>query len=354
MRELYRAAEARAARMRLLSDVGKRLSEATQDTIGEILEQCAERLAFFVGSRSAIVTLGAQGDGIPICAPGVEGPVGRITVEGLASETDIPDEEDRETLRIYLEWMGATIDRANRETERGRLLDALRDREKRLEDIVGRIFTAQEDERRRVSQELHDGVAQTATALARMIEGPGGADSPDMPAAERKRLAEIARELVTELRGVISGLRPTLLDDLGVEAAIGSLAQGLEKDGFTVSFDSSCVDAHMEPNVENALFRVAQEAISNIRKHCGGPCSVFIDLRLDGANADNGMKRFLRIRDTGVGLVNPVLSGEDSGNHIGIDVMKERMTAIGGRLDWSSGPKGGVTVTAFVPEGVSV
>lgn len=345
LRELYRAAEARAARMRLLSGAGKNLSEARPETAIPILNACAERLAFFLGRRSAELTLGGVGAGIPIRAPGGVEALAFIAIEGFASEQDIHDEEDRETFRLYLELMGAAIDRTRRETERQRLVETLQDREKRLEVLVERMFSAQESERLRVSQELHDGVAQTATALARLIEGPGAA-APDMPAAERARLAGIARALVRELRAVIGGLRPTLLDDLGLEAAIRALADGLVDDGYKVSLRISGSAERLPKILEIALFRVAQESIVNIRKHAGGPCAVVVEL----AFGDQQNRGFLRIADAGRGPPAGTRLQEGAGEHIGIGVMTERMTVVGGRLDWRAGERGGVTVTAFLPE----
>lgn len=345
LRELYRAAEARAARMRLLSSVGKSLSEARPDNAIAILNACAERLAFFLGGRSADLTLGDVGAGIPIRAPGGVDALAFIAIEGFASEQDIHDEEDRETFRLYLELMGGAIDRTRRETERQRLVETLQDREKRLKILVERMFTAQESERLRVSQELHDGVAQTATALARLIEGPGS-EAPDLPAAERARLAGIARGLVRELRAVIGGLRPTLLDDLGLEAAIRALADGLDEDGYKVALRISGSAERLPKILETALFRVAQEAIANIRKHAGGPCAVAVEL----AFPDRQDSGFLRIADTGRGPAAATRPQENAGDHIGIGVMTERMTAVGGKLDWRAGERGGVTVTAFLPE----
>lgn len=345
LRELYRAAEARAARMRLLSSVGKSLSEARPDNAISILNACAERLAFFLGGRSADLVLGDVGAGIPIRAPGGVDALAFIAIEGVASEQDIHDEEDRETFRLYLEVMGGAIDRTRRETERQRLVETLQDREKRLEILVERMFTAQESERLRVSQELHDGVAQTATALARLIEGPGS-EAPDLPAAERARLAGIARGLVRELRAVIGGLRPTLLDDLGLEAAIRALADGLDEDGYKVALRISGSAERLPKILETALFRVAQEAIANIRKHAGGPCAVAVEL----AFPDRQDSGFLRIADTGRGPAAATRPQENAGDHIGIGVMTERMTAVGGKLDWRAGERGGVTVTAYLPE----
>jgi signal transduction histidine kinase len=347
VRELYRAAEARAARMRLLYNAGRVLAEADASEIEAVLQRCAERLAFFVGRTAATVTLGDEGKGIGITAPGRSLPIlARLAIPDLAHADAVADHEDRDTFQMYLELMGATIDRINRDSERTHLLATLREREQRLEMLVGRIFSAQEEERQRVSRDLHDGVAQTATALARLLEGAGSGSGVDIPAAERARLAEIARALVTELREVIGGLRPALLDDLGVEAALQALAQGLQEDGYTVRVAMDRLPERLPVMIETALFRVAQEAVTNIRKHAGTGCAVTVELLIAGRRAD----RLLRISDTGRGAcANPALSAAP-GEHVGIDGMRERMTAIGGRLDWRAGHKGGVTVTAYLPD----
>ncbi|MBX7484087.1 sensor histidine kinase [Qipengyuania qiaonensis] len=349
LRTLYRAAEARAARMRLLSVTGSELAKAHSESIDTVLADCATRLAFFLGRRSAVVTTKQQSDAMAIPAPGPDGTdAGWITIDGIHSLGHITDEEDREAVRLQLELMGTTIDRIRRERERSHLLATLGEREKRLETLVRRIFGAQEDERRRVSQELHDSFAQTATALARMLEGADGERSGDLPASERARLAEIAREMVRELRVVIGGLRPTLLDDLGLEAALQALSDRLQGDGYEVHICLPSADARLPAPVESALFRVAQEAVTNIRKHAGGPCPVFIELL--PARADQAGR--LRIEDHGKGAPalsfarNPIASGD----HIGIEVMAERMSAVGGRLEWVAGKDYGVTVTAWLPQ----
>lgn len=345
LRELYRAAEARAARMRLLSNTGRKLAEADANNIDAVLRRCAERLAFFVGRHEAKLARGERGQGIAITAPGPDRrPLGWVAIPGLASVDDIPDPEDREAFQMHLELMGATIDRISREEERARLLAALQEREQRLEQLVGSIFSAQEEERCRVSRDLHDGVAQTATALVRMLEGASARTAMDIPAADRIRLAEIARQLVAELRAVIGGLRPTLLDDLGLEAALRTLAEGLEEDGFTVRCALDRLPARLPAHVETALFRVAQEAITNIRKHAGGPCAVTVELLV----TEGREVPLLRIRDSGVGAA-PSRADPAPGAHVGIDGMRERMAAIGGRLEWRAAKTGGVTVTAHLP-----
>lgn len=329
LRELYRAAEARAARLRLLSTTGRQLAMAEAATIEPILQGCADRIGYFLGRRGGAVR-GEGAAGLPIPAPGSEGRVLSILeIDGLSSLSDIVDPEDREAVRLQLEMLGATIDRINRERE-------LQEREARLEFVVGRLFSAQEEERRRVSHELHDGVAQTATALARLLEGS------DI-SANRAKLAGIARDLVGELRSVIRGLRPTVLDDLGLEAGLRALAEALEAEGYRVSVHIAS-DVDLWPgHVETALYRVAQEALSNVRKHAGGPCAVTLEL----SSRRGDSSPFLRIQDRGQGAragINP------DRLHIGIDVMRERMASIGGALQWQVLAEGGVAVLATFPK----
>ena len=348
LRQLYRAAEARAARLRLLSSIGHDLAVASPELMEDALQRCARSLAFFLGGTSATLERARAGPGIAVHAPGDRGEVvARFVMDGCTSLETIADPEDRETCRMCLELFGVTIDRMAREQERSRLFSILSEREQRLELMVGRFFSAQEEERRRVSRELHDGVAQTATALMRLLEGSGAGVNGELPPTDRARLVDIARGLVKELRGVIAGLRPTLLDDLGLAAALQSLADGLRADGYAVTVRLDPEASRLPHHVETALFRVAQEAAANIRKHAGAGCPVMIELDLG-----EGRPRFLRVRDTGRGLPPGAMRGvaAGDGNHVGIEVMQERMAAIGGSLDWKAGERGGVTVTATLPE----
>lgn len=348
LRELYRAAEARAARLRLLSTSGRELVQAEPGQLDAALQNCADRLAFFVGSRAGGIAREAGDEGFAISAPGKKHVVlARVVVEGFDRLDDVLDPEDRDACRLLLDMMGSAIDRVEREKEMSGVLAVLKDREHHLEHLVRRIFLTQEEERRRVAYELHDGVAQTATALVRMLDGAGDASTGPMEEAQRARLTGIARGLVKELRGVIAGLRPTILDDLGFVASLQALAAGLDQDGYTVTQRIDADAGRLPAHVETALFRTAQEAISNIRKHAGGVCKVFIeaDLRRDVP------RPFLRIADQGAGPSCPAEGAKqpESGYQIGIEGMKERMSTIGGSLEWRAGEKGGVIVEARLP-----
>lgn len=341
LKALYRASEARGARLRLMSQAGRLLALADAANLADRLAECATMLAYFLGRKSGQLHLAADGSGLPVCAPGTgQRPLGHVQIDGIAELAAIDDAEDQEAARLLLEMMGATIDRINRDTERAQLLNALRDREQRLERLVGQVLTIQEDERRRVSHELHDGVAQTATALMRMLEGQSSNSSAPIAAQERGRLSRMARELVQDLRGVIRGLRPTILDDLGLEAGLQALADALNADGYAATADIRTAGRAWSAQEETMLYRVAQEAVTNIRKHALPACHVRIALDVNTA----GEAPILRVSNSGDGRnARPAM-----GDHqpFGIDIMRERMTALGGTLNWTMHDDGGVTVEA--------
>lgn len=327
LRQLYRAAEARAARLRLLSRNGRDLAEAQSSTIDFVLAQVATRLAHFLGRASAEVFRGPDpAPGLVLPLPGDRSvKLGHLAIDGLGNIEDIADAEDREVVALQLEQMALAIDRI--------------EREQRLEFVIGRLFNAQEEERRRVSHELHDGVAQTATALVRMLDGAGEGS---------ERLAEIGRGLVRELRSVIGGLRPPQLDDLGLEAALRTLAEELRSEGYEVDVRIGQGPLAWPPHGETAMYRVGQEALANVRKHAGGPCRV--ELTLETGRELRTHR--LTIRDHGSGCArNPRRQASDRGSEVGIHVMRERMAALGGTLCWSSVPGRGTTVVAELPEG---
>ena len=340
LRDLYRASEARAARLSLLFEAGRDLAFADASTLGATLSQCARRAALFAGATEGQVIF-ADGEGIPLIAPGAAvRRVGTLIIEDWENRRRLCDEEDRGALDLLARLMATAIDRIDQAREREDLLEKLKERERQLEHLVGRIFTSQEDERRRVAHDLHDGVAQTAAALFRRLD----ALTERAPGSEAAALAPIARSLVGELRGVIAGLRPTALDDLGISAAISSMADGLREEGYEVTFRQAGPD-RWPPVIETAFFRIAQEALTNIRKHAGGPCRVDIVLSAEPDSA----RWQLMVTDSGKGLSrerNGTVS--EKGEKIGLEIMRERMMALGGELQVSSGRSGGAEVRAYL------
>lgn len=340
LRDLYRASEARAARLSLLMEAGRDLAFADEVTLPSILSQYARRAALFAGFREGRVVAG-ETDGLPLIAPGPSARrVGTLVLEGRGRPWGLADEEDRGALDLLAQLMATAIDRIDRAGEREDLLATLKERERQLEHLVGRLFSSQEDERRRVAHDLHDGVAQTATALFRRLDAWSEA-APDGPASE---LALIARSLVGELRGVIAGLRPTALDDLGIGAAVSSIADGLRDEGYDVDFRQAG-PGRWPPIIETAFFRIAQEALTNVRKHAGGPCAIDIVLSAEPDRA----RWELIVRDKGAGFADwPLPVRSAAGQQIGLDIMRERMMALEGDLFIGPGAQRGVEVRAVL------
>ncbi|MEO1188336.1 MAG: ATP-binding protein [Pseudomonadota bacterium] len=328
LRDLYRSAEARAARLRILVDTGRDLASATSETLENVLQSSAKRAAYLAGYKGASIHYHGTDTGTPLRALGADGrQVGTLVLEGSPPANQM-DREDAEAFQLLCHLIATAIDRA--------------ERERRLEHVVSSLFSAQEDERRRVSQDLHDGVAQTASAIFRRLELRS--EKNKAADAEDLELADMARGLVKELRQVIAGLRPTMLDDLGLAPALEALAQGLQMEGFQVNF--SARDEGPWPDmIATAFYRVGQEALTNVRKHAGGPCRVEISLFSDPADDS----RRLIIKDHGQGLPENMASENARGDHLGLQVMQERMMAIGGSITIKNGDKGGVIVDAALP-----
>jgi two-component system sensor histidine kinase UhpB len=197
-----------------------------------------------------------------------------------------------------------------------------------------RVLVAQEAERRRVAQELHDEIGQNLTAavleLNRVREG-GVVRGDALDDAQA-----LARESLDTLSEITARLRPATFDDLGLASALQSLAADAERrTGIEVETAVDGALHVLDPDAELVLYRVAQEALTNALRH--GACSrVVIELRReDGAV-------ILRVADDGAGL-GDAISGA------GIRGMRERSAMIGGRLRFSRSTTGGTAVELRVP-----
>jgi signal transduction histidine kinase len=205
-----------------------------------------------------------------------------------------------------------------------------------------RLLTAQEDERRRLAADLHDGVGQTMTALALTLDAAEAAlADPASQAAGRdavRRAREMAGLAIDDARGVAFRLRPARLRETGLVAALGELAASA---GLPVEFtaDASLArPALLGPDSEVDAYRIVQEALGNASRH-GRAQHVAISARRIG--------RQLRIEvaDDGVGFDVAGVSGRG----LGLPGMRERALAIGGTLQVRSRPGAGTTVRLDVP-----
>ncbi len=221
------------------------------------------------------------------------------------------------------------------------------ERESRLQDLVGRLILAQEEERRRVAYEVHDGLAQIAAAAHQHLEAfAAGYHSGSSCRVEQLRHAQaLTQQTVQEARRVIAGLRPTALDDFGLATAVRIELDDLRANGWDIAYDERLGAQRLPPQVETALFRVAQEALTNIRKHARTQ-RVHVTLR-----RRNGAVR-LEVRDWGRGFI-PTAATETQGRgeRVGIAGMEERAVLLGGTCTIHSRPGAGTRVVAEVPVG---
>ncbi|MBI4311647.1 MAG: HAMP domain-containing protein [Chloroflexi bacterium] len=230
------------------------------------------------------------------------------------------------------------------------LMDQVAERTDRLHTVLQRLMVAQEEERRRVARDLHDETAQGLSALGLLLdEAAINAAGDQRQALESIRNArKQVNRLVEETRRLVYALRPSVLDDAGLAPALRWCAEAyLESKGVQVTFQVSRPEVRFPESVEVALFRVGQEAMSNIARHAQAS-HAWVTLERGGEGAT------LTVRDDGVGFnQEAAMAHRDpaSGRGLGLAGMQERAGLLGGRLDISSAPGAGTTVTAYVPRG---
>jgi PAS domain S-box-containing protein len=237
--------------------------------------------------------------------------------------------------------------------ENARLYGELMEREKKLQELVGKILVAQEEERRRVAYEVHDGLAQVAAAAHQHLQAFAHYHPPanEEGREELKRVANLVRQTVGEARRVIADLRPTALDEFGLRSAIRLHLDALRADGWRIAYEDSLGDERLPAATETAIFRVVQEALNNVGKHAGTTrVGVSLVRRPQGplGPGEKGSIQ-LRIRDYGRGFLPADGSGGGPGERVGMAGMRERVTLLGGVFRVASRPGVGTLVLAEIP-----
>lgn len=209
-------------------------------------------------------------------------------------------------------------------------------------ELMKRLITVEDEERRRLARELHDETGQSLTALLvglRAIEQQAG--KPEVMAAAH-RLRKIAAETVDNVGRLARGLHPSVLDDLGLLAAARRYVSDYAKAfGLAVDLRSEGVGSQQLPSlVQTTIYRILQEGLTNVARHAQAR-TVDVELKLEGGGLA------LMIRDDGVGFDPRSTRGEASG--LGLHGMGERAALLGGSLEIDSAPGAGTTVRASVP-----
>jgi len=230
-------------------------------------------------------------------------------------------------------------------TERKAAETALQRTAKQLRDLRTQLDHAEEAERKRIARELHDQISQNLTALsinAGAIGNALGEPSPEI-SGHLRDCTELIVETADQIRNLTFALRPPVLDDFGVTAALEWHAERVSvATGLNVRIDATELVPRPSPECEIALFRIAQEALTNIAKHAQAT-----EARI-GLDEDDGAIR-LRIEDDGVGF-NPVqdLGGSQPAGW-GLLNMRERAESLGGRFVVDATPGGGTRILVEVP-----
>jgi len=214
------------------------------------------------------------------------------------------------------------------------------------EGFLDELHLAREDERRRLSIEIHDGVAQWMIGALYRIKACTtllSQQDHDRLGDELSGIEKTLQKSVRELRRIIADLRPLPLEELGLVAAIRQMVASLEEEGITCHFSLEGVLPAMTPAEERATFSIARETLTNIRKHSRAT-RMGIRLRFHQGGVS------LHVRDNGVGFrPETVLSNQISPGHIGLLGMKDTATLVGACLEVRSTPGEGTSVRFTLP-----
>jgi len=213
--------------------------------------------------------------------------------------------------------------------------------DRRQQQLTQRIITSQEEERSRLSRELHDGISQLLVSIKFKFELAGHElDAGKASAAQTLRQGiERLAGAIGEVRRISHDLHPSLLDTLGLASAIGQLASEFEqRSGLRVTYDNSLGDTRLSDDMNVALFRILQEALTNIERHAGAG-QVTIQLTGDPRRVN------LRISDDGTGF--SPRQAEQSGG-IGLRNIRERVEHFGGDFSIASTSAGTVLSVALL------
>jgi signal transduction histidine kinase/HAMP domain-containing protein len=270
---------------------------------------------------------------VPLTVSGEQ--IGALVL-GLGSD-QILSPADLELAREIADALAVPIQNA-------RLLEEVRASREHLRTLSQRLMEAQEAERRHVARELHDQIGQTLTVIKINLQAMQRLSSPAPFGPYLTESVETVDRALQKIHELSLDLRPTLLDDLGLAAAVESYVERLSE---RAKFREHCLveppEISAPPDLEIACFRLAQEALTNVVRHAHAE-NVWIDLR----ERDSELR--LTVSDDGVGfdLRSVLQEGEEDGQ-LGLMGMQERVALLGGEMEIDSGPGRGTEIRVRLP-----
>jgi signal transduction histidine kinase len=243
------------------------------------------------------------------------------------------------SFRTYIEGI------ASAQRDKENLLGLLTERQRRIEELILDLETSVEEQRKRFAQELHDAIGHGLTTTIFNIESAlsGSQSTPEASAKQLQNALRSIREVLAETKRISYELRPPILDDFGLDRALQQLATDFENTtGISVQTDFDSNGRRLNPRAEISLYRIVQEALTNIEKHAGAHHvtlqSVFRD---DGTIA-------LSISDDGRGFDAQKLQ-QNGDRHLGLKHITERIELIGGSVIIDSVSGRGTEINIEVP-----
>lgn len=258
----------------------------------------------------------------------------------LVGVLNVHTRDRREFTPADVELLGSVAGLMAGAIENARLHSRIAEREEAMERFAEQIVHLQETERRRLAGEIHDGISQRIVSLSFHLSAAADAipTNPELAAGQIARAQDLASATLEETRLAIAGLRPPVLDDLGLAASLESLARSIPEPSVAVDTTSTQLPEH----VETAVYRIAQEALQNVMKHADAGRAL---LRLRTTKS----AVVLEVSDDGKGFDTAHATERAGPVGYGLSGMQQRAELLGGRLTLDSVPGRGTLLRLTVP-----
>lgn len=224
--------------------------------------------------------------------------------------------------------------------------ESLKESEGRLRHLTSQLLTAQEAERGRLALELHDDLGQSLTVLKMQLRAIQR-EAPLEFSKTRESLEhtlDFINQVIEKVRRLSRNLRPAILEDLGLTAALKHLFEEFSNQGILVTMDLDDVQGYFSPEAQIAIYRTFQESLTNIAKHAEA-AQIKVTIKRQNGNVA------FRVEDNGNGFeLQEVLSGDVTKRGLGLMAMDERIRLLGGKLQISSKPGTGTNISFVVPK----
>lgn len=253
----------------------------------------------------------------------------------------------RPLTRRDLSLLGTVAGQMGMAIEKATLYEEVQEREALRAELYRRIVSAQERERQRIARELHDGTGQVLTGLGLGLKAAAEAatENPELASRQLTELKDLSARALQELRELIADLRPSVLDDMGLVPALKSQVQEFsQRAGVEASLMVDGQRRRLQPEIETVLFRITQEALTNVAKHAGAEHAM-VRLIFDEESVQ------LIVTDDGHGFdPKKALRAEGAQRRAwGLLGMQERVALVGGACEIVSKSGVGSTVRVAVP-----